>query len=212
MRYRALIPLALIGAALVPAGAQAETRYLDAYDRGRDRYAGPLRMAERLERGRPYVAEVRGTASFFIPRLYTDNCGSRPESRPLFRSLRRPNGAVGFDSEFVFAEPRVARQCAQPNPPFRTDVFQLSTGLAYRHVAPLGRTLTAPRRSHRYAYPLVGRGRPAKFRVVDGNTRDNYGRFRITVRRARAADCAGTGYPAFGFVTEADCVVATGRR
>jgi hypothetical protein len=209
LRLRRVIPLALIGAALVPAGAQAETRYLDAYDRGRDGYAGPLRMVAPLQRGRPYVALVRGTASFFMSGSYSARCG-RPLARPIFRSPGRRNRAVGIDSEFTFAVPANVRRC-RPVPPYRNASFQLRTKRSYHDPYPLGPALTAPTRSHAYRYPMMGHGVRPSFRLRDPNTRDNYGRFRITVRRARAVDCANSGFAGFGFASEADCAAAVAR-
>ncbi len=211
MRFRALIPLALAGFALVPASAQAETKYLDSFDRGRDRYAGPVRFAQRLENGRPYVVAAQGTVSFFSNSAYADNCGSKPELRPLFASRGRPRGPVGFDPEFIFAEPRARGQCRQPTPPFRSLSFQMSAGLAFRHPAPLGSAPEVPTPRHGYAYPLVGRGQRPRFRLYDENTRDNYGRLKVTVRRARGTDCAGEQFTQFGFATVADCVAAATR-
>jgi hypothetical protein len=212
LRLRALIPLALAGAALVPASAQAETRYLDSYDKGRDRYAGPLRFAQPLERRRPYVVAAQGTVSFFSNSAYANNCGSKPEPRPMFPSRRRPRGPVGFDPEFFFAEPRTRGGCRRPTPPFRSLSFQMSAGGRFAHPAPLGTAPTVPTARHGYAYPFIGRGQRPRFRLFDENTRDNYGRLKITVRRARAADCANDQFKQFGYTSRAACVAATARR
>ncbi len=158
------------------------------------------------------MATVRGTASFFSSELYTDRCGSEPAPRPIFPSRARQNGLVGFDPEFLFAEPRFVRQCAEPNPPFTIENFQVNTRFGYRHPMLLGPALTAPRASHRYGYALVGRGARPKFRAADRITKDNYGRFRIASRRARPADCSNGEHLKFRFLTETECVAATRRR
>ncbi len=211
MRLRLIVPLALIGAVLVPTAAQAETRYLDAYDRGRDKYAGPMRMKEPLQRRVPYVLIARGTASFFDSAAYAQGCGSFPEPRPIYPSPRRRNGLVGLDPEFIFAEPRIARRCQGDNPPFRVKVFQVSTRRAFRHPPLLGPNPTRVAPDHRYRYPLIGAGARPRFRISDPFARDNYGRFRLTVRRARAADCLLEDYLKFGYDTEEECVTATQR-
>jgi len=70
------------------------------------------------------------------------------------------------------------------------------------------RTLTKPSRSHTYEFALIGAGKPVSFRLIDSDTRDDYGSFRIYLRNAVAGDCAGRGHEAFGLSPMA-CWAAT---
>ena len=196
--------------ALAPASASAarSVMYLDAYDPGTDQYSGPVKMKKKLTKGRLYVATVRGTASYFNPDQYRAVCRSAPLPRPIYKSPRRANGPVGFDAEFTFSEPRGRRQCAAPNPPFPNAALNLRAGGRYVNPTPLGSTLKAPRSTHRYKYAVVGTGRPLRARLRDRDTRDNYGRFRISVRLASARHCSNNGYVLFGKRSEEACRAA----
>jgi hypothetical protein len=203
---RLIIPLALAAMLLVPAGAHARTVFLDTHDRGRDRYIGPV-ATETLVRGAPYVATVRGTFSYYGRGEYRKRFCGRPERAPIYRSRGVRNGRVNADAEFIFAE-QIAN-CGRRGNTAVENSFQVRTGRAYRELARLGAPITAPRADHTYQYALVGEGIRARFRLPDRIAGDNYGRLRISLRRATAADCAGGNFAIFGYTDEATCVAGT---
>ena len=69
-------------------------------------------------------------------------------------------------------------------------------------------TPVRPSPSHTYEFALIGVGKPVSFRVLDPDTRDDYGSFRIYLRNAATGDCAGRGHSAFGLSATA-CLAAT---
>jgi hypothetical protein len=205
---RRLVPVfLLVFLFAVPAAAQAKVHWLDTYEKKVKRYIGPLRT-EKLDRNDPYVATVRGTFSFFAASAYNEpHCGVT-EPRPIYKSRRRTNGRVNSDVEFLFAD--MTRNCTKRNKanPITAQTFQIAVGSKYVDYDPFGRgELTAPHRTHRYNYALIGKGRKAGFRLHDSFGEDNYGRIRIAIRRARTRDCV-KGFAAFGYADEATCVAA----
>lgn len=162
-----------------------ETIHLDSWgsEKRRHAYVGPAVSRRKLAKGLYYVAVVKGT--FAYRRLVGSYCG-RVEERPMRRSRGRFNGRVSQDVEFIFAEKRRGDVC--PRVPQHWSNFQISTGLSYRHLEPIGARRTRPDASHRYRYLLKGRGQKAKFRLRDVYAADNYGVVTIQLRRATRAE------------------------
>ncbi|HET6508481.1 MAG TPA: hypothetical protein VFG42_16925 [Baekduia sp.] len=171
-----------------------------------------------------YVVTAQGTASFSKPSQWVHPkrrhgrpavvCGT-PEAAPMFPSPYAATGKVGFDPESMFARIAGARKCGKDTLPRTTRRFQLSGRSRYHHPTPLIGRQSTPTATHAYDYPELGRGGPLQLREIDLPTYDNYGRFKITTRRATDADCAGTQYRAFtddhdrrAFATEAACEAA----
>jgi hypothetical protein len=209
LRRAALIAVAVAATAAVPASAEAKTYFLDSYQVSKKPYAGPLKT-ERLARGIPYKIAVRGTFSLFsADEIRSTACGA-PEPTPIYPSRKRSNGAVVADAEFLFAD--VSKNCAR-RPSVQTgSSFQVKTSTRYRDLAPIGGAGTAPKPNHLYTYAATGVNKFASFRLVDEFTRDNYGRLRITISRARATDCALGGFANWKYADEATCVAATQRK
>ncbi len=133
---------------------------------------------------------VRGTLSFYPaalwlmpepPRLI---CG-RPEPRPLFAAADQPVGPVGFDAESIFALPTTSAHCDRLRPPRPWGNFQIAVGTQFTDRRPLPARRRRGDRSHTYRYRLSGRGRRARFRLVDSHATDNYGQLHIRVCRLR---------------------------
>jgi hypothetical protein len=209
MLVRKLLLLAVF--AVVPAfgsataSAQTQTLFLDSRDRGRDQYSKQV-VTRRLRAGAPYVVNVRGTVSFYKWSTRQVECGVA-EPKPIYRTRRVKNGIVGADSEFVFADKATGcnrRLRAGNTVPETWLGFQVNQGRGFFKLSLLTPT-PAPRPDHTYDYAMMGYGSRARFRLKDVNTRDNYGRLRIRIRRATAADCTGGRHVAWGFATEADC-------
>ena len=195
--------LAALGPA--PASAQTQTLFLDFRDPGKDRYAKQV-TTKKLRVGLPYVVNVRGTLSFYKWRTKDVACGTA-EKKPIYRSRRAKNGIVGADAEFVFADKAAgcnSRARAGNSLPEVWFGFQVSQGRQFFKLSLITPTLT-PRPDHAYDYAIMGYGTRAKFRLKDRNTRDNYGRLRLRLRRATATDCTAGKHAAWGFATEAEC-------
>jgi hypothetical protein len=192
----------------VPAVASAETLVLDTPDTAKDRFAGPVASKDALEAGVPYVATVRGTFSFFPSAVYRDRakelCG-KPTPRTIYKTKGVKNGPTLGDAAFLYAALDV--KCPKSGRYLTGNAFQSSTGGKFANVVPIGK-LKAPSADHRYRYALLGRGKVARWRMKDAFARDDYGRFRIVVERATAADCARAGYREWKFADEAACVAA----
>ena len=204
-----LTAVAVAALALAPAAASANTVFLDAYEGGRDGASGPVKT-QRLTDDVPYIATVRGTVSFYGLEIWRRACG-QPLRRPIYPSRGRPNGRVGADAAFVFANWR--RVCRTVDRPLGAAVFlQVATNRSGRYTDAqlLDGFPTRARRDHTYRFAVRGAGRQAKFRLRDAVTSDNYGRLRIVTRRARPDECSGTRWFRFGFADEAECVVAAG--
>lgn len=217
--------LALVVAAPVAAQAKGphpvatEVLRLESFQPGNPGFAGPVVTKGYLPAGKLYVAQVRGTVSYYSKDIWlhpshshrwTMVCGV-PERQPQYRSPHRPRGPVGVDAEFLFARPWTLTNCLKHPLPHHWTNFQIKDDvMSYHHIAALGPLLTAPAANHTYRYPLVGANARARFRLKDiPGTWDNYGILKITVRRATAADCANGQYAAFGEATQAACEAAT---
>lgn len=87
--------------------------------------------------------------------------------------------------------------------------FQANLGQGWKHPSVLSpQALIRPSRSHTYGFALTGVGKSVSFRLIDSDTRDDYGSFRIYLRNAVSADCSGRGHAAFGLSRMA-CLAAT---
>ncbi|MDQ1726533.1 MAG: hypothetical protein QOK14_578 [Frankiaceae bacterium] len=166
-----------------------QTLRLDSH-RASDADSAIVSTSQRLRRGDRYTLTVEGTASYYSPASYSALqrplvlCGT-PERAAMFRSPGTENGPVGVDPEFVFARPWTRSQCGRV--PGHWSNFQIRTSRFFFHPAPRGRTSGAARSDHTYTYTIIGRGRAATFRLVDGaGARDNYGVFRIGIRDVAA--------------------------
>ncbi len=171
-------------------GLRAETLVLDSYEDRADGAAGPVFTRRGLTRRAEYLVTVRGTLSFYpaplwlMPQAPQVICG-RPEPRPLFAAIGQPIGPVGFDAETIFALPTTRAHCDGLRLPRRWANFQIAMGRRFTHPRPLpprGRRVDP---SHTYRYRVWGRGRRARFRLVDSHATDNYGQLQIRVARLR---------------------------
>jgi hypothetical protein len=103
----------------------------------------------------------------------------------------------------------VGRSCANTRLPRPYTNFQANLGQGWKHPSVLSRgNLVKPSRSHTYEFALTGTGKPVSFRLIDTDTRDDYGSFRIYLRNAVTGDCSGRGHGAFGLSRMA-CLAAT---
>jgi hypothetical protein len=187
---------------------------LDAYEPNNDGYAGSVKSAV-LDAGVPYVAEVQGTFSYYekqnlrratLRPPWNVLCGS-PMSSVMFRSShvkKKFQGRANLDAENIFAVPRVSLADCQSSYPVHWINFQITntaqTG-GYAHVEPL----TSDVANHTYAYPLLGAGESAGFRLEDlPRTDDNYGELHIVIRPAMAEECAGS-FAQFGLPDASAC-------
>jgi hypothetical protein len=209
----ALGSLVLVSTAAAKSGSDRPL-VLDAYSPAHKFSTPPVSSGSKLARGRLYVATVRGSVSFYesldyvaIQAPWHAMCGA-PERAPMFGSAGG-SGRVGDDAEFIFALPVVGRSCAKTKLPRPYTNFQANLGQGWQHPSVLSRrTLVKPSRSHTYKYALTGGGEPVSFRLIDTDTRDDYGSFRIYLRSATAGDCSGRGPGAFGLSRMA-CLAAT---
>jgi hypothetical protein len=187
---------------------------LDAYSPAHRSSTPPVSSRSTLAGDRLYVATVRGSVSFYesvdyiaIQAPWHVMCGA-PERAPMFSS-GGGSGRVGDDAEFIFALPVVGRSCAGERLPRPYTNFQANVGQGWSHPNALSRQgLVEPSRSHTYEFALTGADKPVSFRLIDTDTRDDYGSFRIYLRRAVAGDCSGRGHEAFGLSRMA-CLAAT---
>ena len=214
--FAAVCALALV---LLPAVAAADSKSisslrLDAY-RAWDKPQTPtIATGARLKAKQPYVATVRGTIGYYAAINYVALqapwkviCGA-PKSAPMF-TAGGGSGAVGNDAEYIFAQPQ-ATACAGKPLPTRWYNFEANAGKAWKHPNVLSaKGLTGPRPNHTYDYAITGEDKSLKFRLVDPDTRDNYGRLLIDVRTAVAGDCTGDKYKAWGYPSQQSCVAAT---
>jgi hypothetical protein len=211
---------ALAGALLalaVPATAQAETLNFDLRQ--------SPKSATTFEYHDWYVVTVAGTGSFHKPsvwahpdRIFKSSSSKRavicgtPEAAPMFNS---PNatGKVGFDAETIFARPVAEDVCDAESSPRPTRRFEIHNGVAWFHPTPIDGRHVTPNANHTYSYALRGEGTRMGFRMRDDPVSDNYGRFKVQIRRANANDCANGQWIHFTFgfyevrpASEADCV------
>jgi hypothetical protein len=217
---RALLTLAvLLGALVVASSAAAKSAsprplVLDAYSPALKFFTPPVSSPSRLRRRHLYVATVRGSVGFYEAVDYTAiqvpwhiMCGA-PQRAPMFSSAGG-SGPVGNDAEFIFALPLAGDSCAGQKLPRPYTNFQANLGHGWNHPSVLSRQrLPRPSRSHTYQFALTGTGQPVSFRLVDPDTRDDYGSFRIYLRSAVSADCSGSGHQAFGLSRTA-CLAAS---
>ena len=219
---RAIIALLLALGSLVlvstAAGKSGSGRplVLDAYSPTRNFVTPPVSSESKLGRNRLYVATVRGSVSFYesvdyvaLQAPWRVMCGATQRA-PMFSSAGG-SGRVGNDAEFIFALPLVSRSCAKTRLPQPYTNFQANLGQGWKHPNVLSRqTAVEPSRSHTYEFALTGVGKRVSFRLIDPDTRDDYGSFRIYLRSAVTGDCAGRGHGAFG-LSRVACLAATAR-
>jgi hypothetical protein len=217
MRRLLIIPIALATLAVGPvaeAGAKTISVRLDAYSDSTREYTPPATSSSALKRGTLYVATAQGTFSFYPALDYNDPqvpftavCGT-PLAAPLLNSAGG-TGKVGDDPEFDFA--RLSKTtCAGQMHAHHWKNFQVNDGAGWSHPQlATARPITRPTATHAYNYGLVGRGRRVSFRILDTDTRDDYGAVQITIRPATHASCAGSGYRAFGLANRSECLNRT---
>ena len=217
---RAIVTLVLALGSLVAVSTAAAKSgsdrplVFDAYSPAHTGFTPPVSSRSKLARGHLYVATVRGSVSFYeavdyvaIQASWHAMCGA-PERAPMFSSAGG-SGRVGDDAEFIFALPVAGSSCANTRLPQPYTNFQANVGQGWKHPSVLSRqTLVKPSRSHTYQFALTGGGMPVSFRLIDTDTRDDYGGFRIYLRDAVAGDCSGGGHGAFGLSLTA-CLAAT---
>jgi hypothetical protein len=187
---------------------------LDAYSATLTHFTPPVSSRSKLARKHLYVATVRGSVSFYEAVDYVAlqapwhvMCGALQRA-PMFSSAGG-SGQVGNDAEFIFALPLVGNSCVNTKLPRSYANFQANLGRGWKHPSVLSRqTPVKPSPSHTYEYALTGAGKPVSFRLLDPDTRDDYGSFRIYLRNAVPGDCAGLGYAAFG-LSRTGCLAAT---
>jgi hypothetical protein len=220
LRATRIIPCAVVCAVAVgvlSGTASAATSFdhfsLDSYHAWRVKHTPPASSSSALKQGL-YVATVHGTFSYYgainylVPQPpWTIVCGT-PEPAPQLSSAGG-SGKVGFDSEFIFARPWQPEPCAHAKLPVKWINFQMNDGASgWIHPSALGlATPPVPSSSHTYEYAIPAPGRHhVRFRLYDIGTRDNYGSLAISLRKATAADCAGTNFEAFLTSSEEECV------
>ena len=211
------VVLALCCAVLVSTAAASpgdRPLVLDAYSPTHRSFTPPVSSRSKLARDHLYVATVRGSVSFYqsidylaIQAPFHVMCGAS-ERAPMFGSAGG-SGRVDTDAEFIFALPLVARSCANARLPRPYANFQANLGQGWAHPSLLSpQTPAKPSPSHTYEFALTGAGTPVSFRLIDTDTRDDYGSLRIYLRTAVAGDCSGHGSQAFGLARTA-CLTAT---
>jgi hypothetical protein len=216
--FAALACVAAVGALPTQAGAAPapiSNLVLNAYRAGSGPNSKSVASHSRLASNGLYVATIQGTVSYYAAINYLDiqvpwkaMCGA-PASAPMF-SAPGGSGPVGNDAEFIFAQPTKLASCTGQHLPAHWTNLQVNVGAGWSHPNALSLgALNAPTASHSYEYPLIGRHKPASFRLVDPDTQDDYGSFHISIRRAVSGDCTGQKYKAFAFGTVQACVAAT---
>ncbi len=215
MAFTAPAAIARVSFAKAPASrvSFAKPLTLDSYSAVHSFHSAPVSTPRALAR-QLYVAVVRGTMSFYEPidyaaiqRPFTVMCG-RALPAPMYSSAGGV-GPVGNDAEFLFAQPLVGKSCSTIKLPRDYPNFQANLGKGWVHpnlVSP--RPLKAPTSTHTYTFALDAHGKPVSFRMIDPDTRDDYGSLRIYIRRAVRSDCAGDGHSAF-FLSRKQCLADT---
>ncbi|MBV9192779.1 MAG: hypothetical protein JO168_01455 [Solirubrobacterales bacterium] len=219
--YRRTLLLLMLGVGLALLGAPVASArvtlsrpltmdvYAPLYNYFSQPVASPTKLGHHL-----YVAVVRGTVSFYQPMDYlsiqvpwTVMCG-RPQPAPMFSSAGG-TGKVGNDAEFLFAQPLSGRPCSAIKLPREYPNFQSNVGKGWTHPNLVSRSsLRGPTVTHTYEFGLDGQGKQVSFRIIDPDTRDDYGSFRIYLRDAVRSDCAGNGHAAF-FLSLKACLADT---
>lgn len=205
---------ALAAGPVAAAGAKTISLRLDAYSASTREYTPPATSSSALKRGELYVATAQGTFSFYpaldysVPQVpFTMVCGA-PLAAPLLSSVGG-TGEVGDDPEFDFA--RLSKtNCAGQMGAHHWTNFQANEGAGWSHPKlATARTISRPTAKHAYDYGLVGRGKRVSFRLLDTDTRDDYGAVQISIRPATHASCAGIGYRSFGLANRGECLDRT---
>jgi hypothetical protein len=189
---------------------------MDAYNPGLVAHTPPLSSAK-LAKGKLYVITVQGTVSFYaavdylqIQKPFTAFCG-KPQAAPLFNS-RGGAGPVSNDAEFIFAQPIVTGNCKGLRLPHVYPNFQVNNGFGWGHPKLLSpKRLRRPTANHTYSFAIVGQGRRLGLELVDPDTRDDYGSFRILIRHAVSTDCTHRQWRAFALKRAAICIGDTAK-
>jgi hypothetical protein len=193
-----------LAAPSIPAGALV----LDTHDTGHTGAAGPVKGDAALAAGDWYVVKVQGTFAAWTS-WPSRRCGT-VEPAPMWRSEDVTDAPAGDDAEFRFAQPNEKRAaCAAAHLPRRTGIFQINAGGGWGHPDPIGGVPSNPTNNHAYSYAVKGTGAKPRFRLKDWHTGDNNGRLAITVRAAKASDCAA-GFASFGFADAGSCTAVLG--
>jgi hypothetical protein len=168
-----------------------------------------------LTPGVRYIVFAEGVTSAFGASHWTDadhfHCGT-PAAVTMTGGVAAP-GPGSDDPEFILARTfpldrqiNPAAFCANRVFPRARDLFRIDFGAGFAHRPDLGAP-SMPRASHVYAYDIFGLGKVVKTRVLDDNTTDNYGAFRITIMSG--ADCVAGGWDLYreitGFDSESEC-------
>lgn len=156
--------------------------------------------------GTVMIVTARGTYSLWSEWLWSHvpGCG-KSEAKAVFPSPSRAVGAVGLDAQFMFAR---ADHCDGTPLPVRTGTFQIDNGSGYAEVAPLVGG-TRPSSDHAYSYAVRSTGAAISVRLNDPLWSDNYGRLRLTQRRADDGDCTLGQWAAIGgFASAVACTDA----
>jgi hypothetical protein len=183
---------------------------MDTYSPGLLAHTPPL-DSPRLSKGNLYVVTVQGTVSFYaavdylqIQQPFTVFCGT-PQPAPLFGSAGG-SGPVSNDAEFIFAQPVSNGACTSLKLARRYPNFQVNDGFGWGHPKLLSpKPVRRPTANHAYSFAIVGQGRRLGLELVDPDTRDDYGSFRITIRHAIGSDCTHGQWRAFALKRAAIC-------
>jgi hypothetical protein len=212
----ALAVIAAFAAAGPASAAEPEVIWLNSHDSDDGHYAGPV-TSDALEAGTWYVAEVKGTFSFYAKKVWKDPesaapwtsvCGL-PDSEPFYGP--DDAGPTGMDAEVVFARPCYERDGAMWPKPGHWSNFQVLINGTWHHPTAFGGAWPAQDYNNAYRYPFLGAGKTLRFRLVDWpGTADNYGKLRITIRTADATDCVNgdwdDAWTQLGFATKDECL------
>jgi hypothetical protein len=213
MRRMIVVGCTALTSLLVPSAAQAtpsgvitEQLSLDSNSQTGTGYAGPATTAATLLAGKAYAVVVSGTFSPYRADLW--NGAGEPSAVPCGTPEQTPAGAVGQDAEIEFA--KVEAYGCTLSYPFHVPDFQMNfsgDASGWQLVEPAAGAATAPASDHTYYYLVTGQDAPAAFRLLDSNTKDNYGTFSITVTSDKSV-CKKDGWMRFGdrFKNQGNCV------
>ncbi|MBV9820012.1 MAG: hypothetical protein JOZ07_16900 [Solirubrobacterales bacterium] len=205
---RSLVAGGLLLGLLLPSAAAAKNSQpkpltMDMYSPLHNFFSNPVTSSTALGH-HLYVATVRGSVSFYQPVDYIDPqlpftvmCG-KPQTAPLFASAGGV-GPVSNDAAFIFAQPLQGKACSTLKLPAQFPNFQANLGKGgWKHPNLVSQApLRKPSPTHTYSFALDGQGKAVSFRMIDPDTRDDYGSFKIYIRPAVRSDCAGIGHKAF---------------
>lgn len=150
--------------------------FLDSYAPFRAEVADSYPLAT----GVTYQLSAEGTINPWGSPNWPYYCGA-PEPSPMYDSPNRPTGVVALDPGFFFAWLNLGPCGAFTGIALPAVRFSLDGGQQWIAATPKETTIQA---THRYTYPpVVGTGKPLRAQFNDNRTGDNYGRFKIIIRR-----------------------------